>query len=84
MSKGLELLKEIKEDVVAEYIDDYKEHFDIIEKELKALEIIKPYLNEIVGMNVYDRDFYECFLQIGNKRVFITKEKYDLLKEVRL
>lgn len=57
---------------------------DKVEKQKKALEIIKPYLDKIIGMNVYDKDFYECFLQIRNKRVLISKEEYDLLKEVLL
>ena len=51
-------------------------------KELTALEILKPHIIKISGMNVYDKDFYECFLQIGNQRIFISKEQYDLLREV--
>jgi len=83
MDKGLKALQEIKDFAKNEW-EDERFDFSTIEKELKALEIIKPYLNKIVGMNVCDKDFYECFLQIGNKRVFITKEEYDLLKEALL
>ena len=79
MNKGLKALKEIK--YTSQEVFDYSptKQWDAIERELKAFDIIKPYLEKIVGMNVYDKDFYECFLQIGNERVFITKEKYDLL-----
>ena len=55
-----------------------------VEKELKALEIIKPFLKEIIGINKYDKDFFECFIQIENKRKPISKETYDLLNEVLL
>ena len=71
-----------KDSALASQIRYDLEHFETIEEELKAFEILKPYINKIVGMNVYDKDFYECFLQIGKERVFIPKEKYDLLKEV--
>ena len=81
MSKGLEQLKILRRNYCV--LKREREYAcDVIEKELKAFNIVKPYLKEIIGMNVYDKDFYECFLQIGNKRVFITKENYDLLKEV--
>ena len=53
---------------------------DKIEEDLKALEIIKPYLEKIIGMNQYDRDFYECFLHIRDSSILITKEEYDILK----
>ena len=79
MSKGLKALKEIKDDVVAEYIDDYKGRFETIEKELKALEIIKKN-NMIIPIKGSDN---RCWLEsqmLDAKR--ISQEEYDLLKEV--
>ena len=74
MSKGLETLKEYEQEFV--YADEY---FDIIEKELKALEIIKPYcLVADYGCD-NEEDRYELAFC---KKVCISKEEYDLLKEV--
>lgn len=47
----------------------------IIEKELKALEIIKPLVDLTKGTNY-------CWLWLGLNGVQISQEKYDLLKEV--
>lgn len=81
MSKGLEKLKEIKDDVVGEYIDEYKEHFDIIEKELKALEIIK---NKITNKDS-SKVFYPFYKDLkGDFHIVLTQEEYGLLKEVLL
>jgi len=49
----------------------------IIEKELKALEIIKPLVDLTKGTNY-------CWLWLGLNGVQITQEEYDLLKEVLL
>ncbi|MBR3889480.1 hypothetical protein IKJ53_03105 [bacterium] len=83
MSKGLEALNSLIETMPFAFLEsNTMKDLKIIEKELKALEIIKPFLNEIIGINKYDEDFFECFIQIGNKRKSIPKEKYDLLKEI--
>ena len=91
MSKGLDVLKRItyhlnittnekdKYALSKEFGDDYK----IIEKELKALEIIKDkcyfFSLEDCGnetYRVYDNELYRF-----NE---LTKEEYELLKEVLL
>lgn len=51
------------------------------EKKLKAFEILKPYLKDIIGCNQYDKDFAEFFIETRKGRKFISKGKYDLLKE---
>ena len=86
MSKGLEALKDIKQlatTIEFDYKKDkvfVKEELDIIEKELKALEIIK---NKKV-----DVSFLELGLEQYNtnlrKKHQLTQEEYDLLKEVLL
>ena len=71
MSKGLEALKELKERLCFGYY--VGEQVDTIEKELKALKIIKRLCH-------YDISFLDYVLDKG----YITKEEYDLLKEVLL
>ena len=94
MCKGLEALKEIKRAYVDLPLDDglsvctaitkeYKKELKIIEKELKALEIIKKkhllegLVNSIQKSKNYD-DYKNAYI------TDITKEEYDLLKEVLL
>ncbi len=52
----------------------------IIEKELKALNIILDFCD----ICVYRNRLGQCFLKIGNYLSAISKENYDLLKEVLL
>lgn len=95
--KGLEKLKEIKDDVVAEYINDYKEHFDIIEKELKEKETQDGYIEMLEDrINNLETSYSrvkkaleiikEHILYCENVDCFVfvnvTKEVNDLLKEV--
>ena len=72
MSKGLEALQEIKSKPFS--WEKLKDSLDTIEKELKALEIIKKYY-------VFEENQFYTFKRktIRNKE---TKEEYDLLKEV--
>lgn len=86
MNKSLEALEKIKNwecfvDFELETIGEkeFGEELSIIEKELKALEIIKPYC--IVADYKCDNpeDRYELAFC---KKVAITKEEYDLLKKV--
>lgn len=78
MNKELEALKNIKREAGTPYfsslydIDDWKNNFQIIEKALKALEIIK---NRIAC------DFYIEYWYVTNE---INDEAKDLLKEVLL
>ena len=84
MSKGLEALKEIKDIRAKTYYvlelkldDKLTEDLIIIEKELKALEIIKPLVN-------LTKDTSGCWLWLGLNGIQISEEEYDLLKEVSL
>ena len=69
MSKGLEILKMIRGG------NFYYKDLDIIEKELKALEIIKE---KKVDVAIFFED--GC----ARHREKLTQEEYDLLKEVLL
>ena len=80
--KSLEALKEI-EGAVLEYFPSGKP-LKIIEQELKALEIIKPYIqlycvapNDRGGVRIW-------FTEDGKHYIDMPQEEYDLLKEVLL
>ena len=80
MSKGLEALKRIRQETCpATYMQDFdkNECCDIIEKELKALEIIKKSVVEMSNTKVLMGDYYQVVLALDQK-------EYDLLKEVLL
>lgn len=86
MNKGLEALKRIRQETCpATYIPDFdkEECCKIIEKELKALEIIKKhpmfYLHDDLPQGTYR--MYDCELY---SHYDLTKEEYHLLKEVLL
>lgn len=90
MNKGLEKLARIKghfnpKDIANKEL--FEEDFNTIEKELKDkekqdkfIEVLKPYLKDIIGMNVYDRDFVEYFIYTKNGRKIISEDIYDLIK----
>ena len=66
--------------------DVYKYQFQIIEKELKALEIIKEKDVNINELN-YIKTYEECVKIYYNPSIWIsyslfTREEFDLLKEV--
>ena len=85
MSKGLKALERIGKqktkdtsfgiDIKTNYNEDYK----IIEKELKALEIIKHHLSEQVA-NIELGKPQRCLLML----IMENDKNYDLLKEVLL
>ena len=84
--KGLEALKNIKREAGTPYfstlydIDMWREDFAIVEKELKALEIIKSKkVNVIIFQGCNDLKEYNKYL-IKWKR--LTEEEFILLKEV--
>ena len=87
MGKGLEALKDLRE-VKGWNNDEFERRLTIIEKELKALEIIKKYY---LPVNC-EYDEYEIFkyylkdTQYVSSRSYklMSKEEYDLLKEVLL
>lgn len=94
MSKGLEALKKLGGNYVQResygmdcsvYVEDFDE-YDIIKKELEALEIIKKkYVNLTIfritafmkkeGVDSYNSHF-------GSEKLHLTSKEYDLLKEV--
>ena len=87
--KGLDALKEIKE--VNYYEDDetidedylnISNYIDIIEKELKALEIIKNKNVDIRGIKEINNvhEYNVKFPTTLNE--FLEEQEYDLLKEV--
>ena len=88
MSKGLEELEILK------FLVDNCSHFEFdftnIEKELKALEIIKMKKVDVWlfsnndNFNDYNWALYLCFHREDSEKCSLTEEEYDLLKEVLL
>ena len=95
MNEGLEALKYAR---IVDYTTDValgkrepnkklEESFNIIEKDLKAFEIIKPFLKNI-RLEENEKGEYEILIDVVNsdKPLVIamvnSKEEYDLLKEV--
>ena len=93
MSKGLDALKDIR-DICSDMTTVFDDDLLIIEKELKALEIIKCLLfskcrvyetsEKTTATTITKGDYYVVELDFNNKRFYIGKEEYDLLKEVLL
>ena len=100
MSKGLEALERIGKCYVNSeskdlmFTDNYGNDYDIIEKELKALEILKEKRVNIGCFYhvvfVLKKDYESCKLNNNNimynicdtEKEFLTPEEFDLLKEV--
>lgn len=88
MSKGLDALNEIKKGIDTALWDGNEyDYLDIIEKELKALEIIKEKRVDI-RLLFETFNYYKNGLKAYNgMRTYgydLTQEEYDLLKEVLL
>lgn len=84
MSKSLEALKRIRQETCpATYMPDFDkdECCNIIEKELKALEIIKEKKVNI-KLLLIDKDCELYNMNYGYED--LTQEEYELLKEVLL
>ena len=91
MSKGLEALNWLNHQARCGYVDEItqriiKDKTETIEKEVKALEIIKRQPYEVVA-SIYEFDSYkemleEWWLFSGNKCPFKNEEEYKLVKEV--
>lgn len=86
MSKELEAWKRVREsaenadgDAAVYEIGDC----DIVEKELKLLEIFKKFFGTNIRVE-YRKDTDEYFLCINRFGMVISKEEYDLLREVLL
>lgn len=90
MSKGLDALKRIRQETCpATIIPDFdkEECCKIIEKELKALEIMKDTLGIFLYETTEDNKLGEThyYIDIAHCCSYqIAKEQYDLLKEVLL
>lgn len=88
MSKGLEVLEELKKDHLVDgrlpLID--KIRFELIEKELKALEIIRSHCdNSILERRQRKNGQIIHYLVVGELGKYIlSEEQYNLLKEVLL
>ena len=85
MSKGLDLIQRQQIEIIDATgnvcINLTFEEFTELEKELKALEILKkePY----ISINWYLKGTYEEYIDII-ERVKMTKNEWDLVKEVML
>lgn len=82
--KSSKALKRIKE-----HLGDYKNHckdLDIIEKELKALEIIKNKEINVHALFLHLKRFDkpDGYNVLVGTKYQITQEEYDILKEVML
>lgn len=90
MSKGLEEILNPYQAIIE--LDNEKKRYyyheeqvNTIEKELKALEIIKVILTDFIEFNVIELPHINKFhyeIKIFNEAIYVSKEKYDLLKEV--
>jgi len=79
MSKGLEALERNKYEI--ENADD----FILIKKELKALEIIKKKKVNVSALLELDNlEQYNGYCAVVGDCKYLTREQYDLLKEVLL
>ena len=98
MSKGLEALRRIDKHLIRHeetQEKEFSEYISTIEKELKALEIIKNKKVQVAYLHSMWDDFEKTFnsndedvLWLYNegrpKKEQLTKKEYDLLKEVIL
>ena len=84
--KGLEALKDIK-DICSGMTTIFDDDLETIEKELKALEIIKEKKMNVelllLELTMYkDYEEYKDIAYFNNRS--LTRKEYDLLKEVLL
>ena len=81
MSKALECLKKIENEYSIDEAVFYKEDFNQIRKELKALEIIKEKKVDVFRFKKLD---FNTFNQLKKscKLPELTEEEFNLLKEV--
>ena len=77
MSKELKAFRKICKNLNSyEFTDEYKKNKKLIEKSLKALEIIEKY---VYVRKPYEKVYEICF---NDESEMITEEEYELLKEV--
>ena len=98
MSKGLEAISDLRFNISYSQDMKYKENndlCDVIEKELKALDIIitkkvNLYGNDIYANGVYGLNYYSTYQHYKanceklryKKKCILTEEEFKLLKEV--
>lgn len=86
MSKGLEALENLycAGNLALDYVLEgkQKKDFAIVEKELKALEILLKKLSPSVRQS--DDYFSGCVLGSWSNNFELTQEEYNLLKEILL
>ena len=84
MSKGLEALKYLKENKRRHWIDGDKstESLDVVEKELKVLEIIKN-KKVLAGRVMFAKELWE-YNNYVSYDMELTEEEWNLLREVLL
>ena len=85
MSKGLEALEKLYEGYENGMAG--RHYYDIIERELKALKIIKKCRIKVEKREDFDVIGYATFRKNGKYRYYIndieiTQEEYDILKEM--
>lgn len=84
MSKGLESLYTIKK-LTLNINKFYKEEINIIEKELKALEIIKRVYTDlcfILSFDTFEEYNHTCnLINTSVNLKYVNKEEFELLKE---
>ena len=78
MKQALKELEKLRMDINDDALMFSEEKLDIIEKALKALEIIKS--KEILSVFKSITEYY--YLLANTTAIEITEEEYDLLKEV--
>ena len=89
MNKGLEALEIIKNwklfidfEIDTNGMKEFGKEIEIIEKELKVLEIIKDKVMNSFLVSLESDRGYRIYDAEGYEYIEITKEEYDLLKEV--
>lgn len=76
MNKGLEALQDLSKLV---FVYGGVQQYQIIEKSLKALEIIKEkQVNVFIFLHSGDLETYNDMVEVNRK---LTQKEYDLLKE---
>ncbi len=79
MSKGLLAL----ENIIETFYDKDSEDIQIVRKELRALEIIKKYISiKVISGDLFDYYIDDVQYVSTSSQNVMSKEEYDLLKEV--
>ena len=83
MNKELKAFKEICKNLNSyEFSDEYKKNKELIETAFKALDIIKEKVQFEFLEEREEGKIIQRYFVIGNCMFPVTKEEYDLLKEI--